>query len=55
DSTTLRAGPTLREDPVSALEPGTGLVPVSEYGDWVRARTLRGEEGWVERGVTGPI
>ncbi|MDX1675490.1 MAG: BatD family protein [Longimicrobiales bacterium] len=55
DGATLRAGPSLRSEPVSTLDPGTGLVPVDRYGDWVRARTLRGDEGWIERNRTGSL
>jgi tetratricopeptide (TPR) repeat protein len=55
DGATLRAGPALRAEPVAALEPGAGLVPVDRYGEWVRARTLRGEEGWIERNRTGSL
>lgn len=55
DGATLRAGPALRAEPVTTLEPGSGLVPVDRYGDWVRARTLRGEEGWIERNRTGSL
>lgn len=51
----LRTGPHLRADPVAALEPGTGLAPVDVRGDWVRARTLRGDEGWIEIHETGEI
>lgn len=52
DASTLRAGPALQTEPVATLRPGTGLVPVDRYGEWVRARTLRGEEGWIERART---
>lgn len=55
DTTPLRAGQALRSDPVSTLEPGTGLIPVHRYGDWVRARTLRGREGWIETNRTGRL
>ncbi|MFO7892409.1 MAG: BatD family protein [Longimicrobiales bacterium] len=55
DSATLRAGPALRSESVSTLEPGAGLVPVDRYGRWVRARTLRGEEGWIESHRTGRL
>lgn len=56
DDATLRAGPALRSDPVSSLAPGAGLVPVDRYGDWVRARTLRGrQEGWIETNRTGSL
>lgn len=51
----LRAGPTLRADPVVELEPGTGLEPVEARGDWLRARTLRGDEGWIESTATGRL
>ncbi len=52
---TLRTGPTLGADPVVELAPGTGLVPIQVRGDWVRARTLRGDEGWIETHETGDI
>jgi hypothetical protein len=55
EAATLRAGPALREEPVVELEPGIGLAPVSRYGDWLRARTLGGQEGWIESGATGRI
>lgn len=55
ESATLRAAPALRAEPVTALEPGTGLIPVDRYGEWVRARTLRGAEGWIEETTTGPL
>lgn len=55
DGTTLRAAPALRSEPVTALEAGAGLVPVDRYGDWVRARTFRGDEGWIERNRTGSL
>lgn len=54
-ASTLRTGPTLRADPVIQLEPGTGLTPVDVRDDWIRARTIRDDEGWVERTVTGEI
>ena len=55
DSATLRAAPALRSEPVTSLEPGAGLIPVDRYGAWVRARTLRGEEGWIESNRTGGL
>jgi hypothetical protein len=55
DGTTLRAAPALRSEPVTALEAGAGLIPVDHYGDWIRARTLRGDEGWIERNRTGSL
>ena len=55
ETTTLRAGPALQAEPVTDVEPGTGLVPVDRFGDWVRARTLRGEEGWIEETTTGRL
>lgn len=55
ESATLRAGPALRSDPIAELEPGTSLTPVEARGDWVRARTTRGDEGWVESNITGEI
>lgn len=55
DATTLRAGPTLRADPVQPLEPGVGLRPVERHGAWVRARTLDGREGWVEATTTARL
>ncbi|MGK7311371.1 MAG: BatD family protein [Candidatus Longimicrobiales bacterium M2_2A_002] len=55
DSATLRAGPALRAEPVATVEAGAGLVPVDRYGAWVRARTLRGEEGWIESTRTGEL
>jgi tetratricopeptide (TPR) repeat protein len=51
----LRAGPNLYAEPLAVLEPGTGLVPVDTRGDWVRARTLGGQEGWVESALAGRI
>jgi tetratricopeptide (TPR) repeat protein len=44
----LRAGPSLHAEAVTSLASGTGLVPVDRHGDWVRARTLSGQEGWLE-------
>jgi hypothetical protein len=55
DEATLRAGPALRADPVTRLEPGTGLIPVDQDGDWIRGRTLRGAEGWIEATATGAL
>ncbi|MEJ2186916.1 MAG: hypothetical protein P8Z36_13375, partial [Gemmatimonadota bacterium] len=55
DTIPLRAGPALRSDPVSTLGPGTGLIPVDRCGDWVRARTLRVREGWMETNRTGRL
>jgi len=52
---TLRAGPALRSDPVVQLEPGSGLRPIESRQDWVRVRTPRGDEGWVESNSTGKI
>lgn len=55
DDTTLRAGPTIQGEPLAEIAPGTGLVAVDGYGDWVRARTADGVEGWIEAGTTGRI
>lgn len=55
ETSTLRTAPTLQADPVAELEPGTGLEPVGSRGDWVRARTLRGDEGWIEATATGEL
>ena len=55
ERTMLRAGPTLRGDPLTELEPGVGLLPIAGHEDWLRARTLGGREGWVERGAVGSI
>ncbi|MFW6331033.1 MAG: SH3 domain-containing protein [Gemmatimonadota bacterium] len=55
EASTLRAAPMLRGQPVAELEPGAALVPVTERDEWVRARSLHGEEGWVERAITGTI
>lgn len=55
DAVTLRAGPTLRAEPLSTLEPGAGLVPVDSYGEWARVRTMQGQEGWIESHATGRL
>jgi hypothetical protein len=44
----LRAGPNLRAEAVTAVESGTGLAPVEDRGDWVRVRTDAGADGWIE-------
>ena len=51
----LRAGPALRADPVAELEPGAALEPVESRPAWVRVRTGRGVEGWIETTSTGEI
>jgi hypothetical protein len=50
----VRAGPNLRADPVTQLEPGTGLTRVERRGDWVRVRT-DDVDGWVESTATEPL
>lgn len=55
DPGTLRAGPALRADPVTELDAGAGLVPISRDGEWIRVRTLRGTEGWIEANDTGSL
>ncbi len=55
EPTTLRAGPNLRGEVVRPLEPGNGLELVGREGEWARARTRGGEEGWVEARATGTI
>ncbi len=52
---TLRTGPTLGAAPVIEVAAGAGLVPIEVRGDWVRARTLQGDEGWLETNETGDI
>jgi hypothetical protein len=52
---TLRAGPHLSAEPLAALPPGAGLVPVAFQSGWVRVRTLAGAEGWVEADVAGSV
>jgi hypothetical protein len=44
----LRAGPSLHAETVVDLESGAGVVPVDRHDHWVRARTLAGQEGWLE-------
>lgn len=51
----LRAAPNLHAQPLTMLEPGSGLVPVDTRGDWVRARTLGGQEGWLESALAGRV
>lgn len=48
ESAPLRAGPNLHAETVASLEPGAGAVPVDRHGEWIRARTLAGDEGWLE-------
>lgn len=55
ETATLRAGPTLGGEPLEDLEPGSGLVPVARYGEWIRARTLDGREGWIENRSAGAL
>lgn len=55
ESAALRAGPTLQGEPLVELEAGTGLVRVDRYGDWFRARTTDGAEGWIEVRTAGRI
>jgi tetratricopeptide (TPR) repeat protein len=51
----LRAAPNLHAEPLTLLEPGTGLVPVDRRGDWLRARTLAGQDGWLESAVASRV
>lgn len=55
NASTLRAGPTLRGEALGELEAGSGLVPVSEYNEWLRVRTLEGREGWIENRSVGAL
>ncbi len=55
EAATLRTGPTLGSEPLVALEPGDGLVPVTTYGEWLRVRTLDGREGWIENRSAGAL
>ena len=47
----LRAGPTLRSEPLRDLAPGAGLVPLERQGQWHLVRTLGGRQGWVPAGA----
>ncbi|MEJ2503482.1 MAG: hypothetical protein P8177_09260 [Gemmatimonadota bacterium] len=40
---------------MARVEPGTGLVPIDRTDGWIRGRTLRGTEGWIESAVTGAL
>jgi tetratricopeptide (TPR) repeat protein len=51
----LRAAPNLHAEMLAMLEPGVGLVPMDRRGDWVRARTLQGQEGWLEAALAGSV
>jgi hypothetical protein len=55
EPTILRAGPNLQAETLSALDPGSGLVPLSIRGAWVRARTPGGIEGWIEADLAGSL
>lgn len=53
--TQLRAAPDVRAEELRALEGGAGLLLLQRRGEWIRARTLEGEEGWIEAGQVGTL
>lgn len=44
----LLAAPTLRADPLRPFGDGEGVTILTPENDWLRVRTVAGEQGWVE-------
>jgi hypothetical protein len=36
---------------VTTLGAGVGVAPVEDRGEWIRVRTERGDDGWLEATV----
>ncbi|MBI4408411.1 MAG: BatD family protein [Gemmatimonadetes bacterium] len=53
--TRLLAAPVLRAEPIRQLTAGAGLRLVGSHDGWLRVRTLRGTEGWLEEVQVGRL